>query len=278
MRNFLKRRRHNKRIYLRLSGYLLFLMLYQSAFGWSVVLHRPPPEQLAMEHLWRVDVRNQDDEPTCIRLKVEVREQNEGLIFQGVSNDMTIPGNSTKRITPRDITEVKETTYKPEYEEQIKKTGRVPAGSYRICIYVLKCEDNSLLAKDCIFHRVTLPCPPRLISPTDGDTIVESHPLFQWTPPIPLPAGLRVRYRLKICELYENQNPYEAINNIPHYENKQLTSTSFLYPVGAKAFEDGKSYCWQVQAVDEDGFPIGGNDGKSEIWSFTYTIATPKRK
>ncbi len=265
----LKRRRENKKVYLRIPGCLLFLILSQSSFGWSVMLHRPPPERLYVEDLWKADVKNQENEPVRVRLKVEVKEQNGGLIFQGVSNDITIPAKARKRITSKEITEVKETRYKPEYEEQIKKTGKFPAGSYRICMYVLRYRDNSLLAKDCIFHRVTLPCPPRLISPSSGDTIVKPRPLFQWTPPIPLLAGLRVRYRLKVCEIYEDQNPYEAINNIPHYENKNLISTSFQYPVGAKAFEDGKSYCWQVQAVDEDGFPIGGNDGKSEIRYFT---------
>jgi len=105
----------------------------------------------------------------------------------------------------------------------------------------------------------------------DESTIEEKYPLFQWTPPIPLPPMVRPVYYFRLCEMKPGQILQDAIDNPPHFEKKGISTTSLRYPASAKPLEPGKSYCWQVQATDrETGKPIGKNEGKSEIRTFIF--------
>ena len=122
----------------------------------------------------------------------------------------------------------------------------------------------------CDKQQVSHPSPQRLSTPGNGSTVSEKQPIFSWTPPTPLPSG-QITYSLRIVEILSNQTPSNAMqSNTPWFE-QDTTTTSFLYPAVARAFEPDKSYCWNVKAY------VNGNlITTSEIWTFFCTVPEEK--
>ncbi len=236
---------------------------------WTVILNSPPGYDLYLEDLWSLQIINNEQESYEVYLLGSVDEENRGLMFGGRSSNLIIsPGGRT--IFSGDIDDVHDQEFNSEFEQTIRRLGRFPAGNYLVCIEVIGLEARELLGRDCFNFSATWPSAPRLISPLDESTVIFNSPLFQWTEPIPIPTEDQVYYTFKICEIYHGQTPGDAIENLAHYEESEIILTSFQYPVGAREFEDEKQYAWQIQALDSDGYPIGENEGRSEIWTFEY--------
>jgi hypothetical protein len=238
---------------------------------WSARLSYPPSLSLKLENLWSVTVTNQATGPTDVTLRAELNEQNRGLVFRGTTNVLSIPPGG-KRVTKNDVTNLSDTYYEPGLEKKLKKTQIFPPGRYSFCVQVLEAQSGRMLAMDCVQnYQVTNPNPPRAISPKDSGVVIGGFPVFQWTSPTPLPEGAQVSYDFKLCEILPSQGRYDAIHNIPFYEQKGLARTSLPYPLSAKALEPGKAYCWQVAAKDALGEPFGENSGKSEVRLFVFS-------
>lgn len=238
----------------------------------NVKIHRPPPNQLKIEDLWWVDLTNSVRDPARaniynVYLYGEISRGNK-LIFRGSTNSFKLPPG-TKRVRARDIKSVHDTWYSPEYEEYLVRIGSVPAGDYNVCVSVKDSKTNKELARQCIKVSVELANAPRLISPKGDLKAKIKRPIFTWTRPSPVPANMKISYKVKIVEVFEGQTKEEAIrSNIPVYEQDGIKSTSLQYPIKAKALDMDKNYAWQVQAIDEVGMPFGERQGMSEIWQF----------
>jgi len=254
---------------------LIFLILNSPVFAqppdWNVILNVPPGYDLYLEDIWSLYIINSEVDPVDVYLYGTVDERERGMMFRGRSSPLIVPPGGTT-FYPNDIEDVFDAQYNPEFNRFIQRSGRFPAGDYEVCVEVKLLENDEILGRACYNFIATLPGAPRLVSPVDLSTVIENTPFFQWTAPIPLPTGALVSYRLKICEIRQDQTPFDAINSIAHFEEEIYLATSLLYPIGAQEFEIDKRYAWQVQAVDEDDYPIGDNDGKSEIWTFTYGL------
>jgi hypothetical protein len=236
----------------------------------QVRLHKPPPNQLKVEHLWWVDLDNPTQSSYTVYLYAEITDTQKGLIFKARSNSFKL-GPGKKRITPKDITDVSNVWYAANYKEYILRTGSVPQGTYTVCIYLMHEHTGNEMGKDCITVPVYLPGAPRLISPQTGSKLKQKHPHFSWTTPAPQPPNIQVRYKITVVEVLKGQTKEEAIGaNVPVYEKGGLTTLSFDYPAAARPLEKTKKYAWQIQAVDASGFPVGKNEGRSEIWEFEY--------
>jgi hypothetical protein len=73
-----------------------------------------------------------------------------------------------------------------------------------------------------------------------------------------------VTYRLRIAEIYGRQSPYDAIRSNPaFFENRNITSTIYQYPTGARAFEAGMRYAWKVDVYINNVLI-----SESETWEF----------
>ncbi|MCP4581775.1 MAG: hypothetical protein GY839_09155 [candidate division Zixibacteria bacterium] len=238
---------------------------------WNIILHAPTGYNLYLEDLWYLDIINNEIDPLEIYLYGAVDESERGMMFRGRSNPLIVPPGGTT-FYPNDIEDVYDTRYDPEFDRFIQRSGRFPAGDYEVCVEVRFIENDEVLGRACYNFVATLPAAPGLISPVDLSIVIENTPLFQWTAPIPLPPEAQVSYMVRICEIRQDQTPLDAINSIAHFEEEIYSATSLLYSVGAQEFEVDKQYAWQIQAVDEDGYPIGENNGKSEIWTFTYGL------
>jgi hypothetical protein len=251
---------------------LFFTVLNLSAQEFSLRIHPPPPNQLRTEDLWRVDVTNNSGAPRIVYFHAEITEARKDLMFRANSNEFESP-QGRRRITARDIKEIRDEYYREEDKQFILRTGTVPAGSYDACLYLIDASNDRELAQQCIHIEVRPAGPPRLISPRSGKGLEVSRPIFTWTKPAPLPAGERVFYKFKIVEVYKGQTKEEAMRSNPAwYEEDRITRTSFQYPLKAKDLDPKRNYAWQVQSFYEEGFPLGTNRGTSEIWEVNPRI------
>jgi hypothetical protein len=258
------------RIVLFLLFFVLLSLPAQAQF--SLQIKPPPPNQLQIEDLWQVNVVNNSGEERTVYLRGEIREARRGPLFRANSNEFQVP-TGTKRITARDIREVREEWYAEDSKEFIIRTGSVPAGSYDACLYLIDASTGRELAQQCIHVEVRPAAPPRLISPRTGRGLQIKSPVFTWTKPAPVPSGERVLYKFKIVEIYEGQTKEEAMrSNPPWYEEDRISRTSFQYPLRARKLDPDKKYAWQVQAFYEEGLPLGENRGMSEVWGLRPEI------
>jgi hypothetical protein len=245
-------------------------------------IHRPPPNQLAIADLWSVDITNNTRETHTVYLRGEITESRKGLLFRASSNELQLsPGRN--RITSRDIKTLRDEWYREEDKSFILRTSTVPAGNYTVCLYLMGTDvgQPQQLASQCIDVLVRPASPPRLISPKAGKGLEVKRPVFTWTKPAPLSTTEKVVYKFRIVEIYEGQTKEEAMRANPAwYEEDKINRTTFQYPLRARELDSKKRYAWQVQAFYEEGFPLGTNNGMSEIWEVSPEIlerVTPER-
>lgn len=116
--------------------------------------------------------------------------------------------------------------------------------------------------------------PPRLISPIDGKQFSEMEAQgifkFSWTPIIPSVQG--VTYEVNIYEIPSRSTATQAVNGIPLFTQTVTGITQLSIPANKLQLEKGKSYAWNVRALNNNRQAQGGastNYGRpSESWSF----------
>lgn len=111
----------------------------------------------------------------------------------------------------------------------------------------------------------------KLGSPANGTVIAAGEvPEFKWFP-LTTATGQET-YRIKVVVINGDQSPDVALRtNKPIFEKD---SPSFLQVLPLVKFATGKTYVWNVQALNRDGKPIGSNNGTSETFSFNVKEAS----
>ena len=248
-----------------------------------VKLQYPPPNQVNIEDVWKLQlITNTTENLYHVYLYGTVTNDDNGdLIWEGNSSVFNLTANYSGPIEPSDLDPVsgKFNSKYDKIKEIAIRTGTLPAGNYAFCITVINAdagEEGGELGKDCIQVSVAHPSPPELISPQDGAVIEEDYPIFTWMSPMPIPLGEMITYHLIIYELHDGQTKEEAMQSNPvWFEEKDITSTSFQYPVSARNFEMGGRYAWQIICFMD---PNLSNGLKSEVWSFEYKYETVQHK
>ncbi|HPR31164.1 MAG TPA: hypothetical protein PLK12_03670 [Prolixibacteraceae bacterium] len=232
----------------------------------------PPPNELNMETFNQsIIITNEGNDVVPVFLIVRVDEATDGQIVEGTTSVMEVaPGAmyaSEETIT------MFQATYHPAYESGFFRSGNAPSGNYTVCVQAFDATSEQELDRKCIRQEVALPHPPILVFPPNGETIKEDMPIFTWTPPVPTTASAEVMYKIVINETFDYQTPEEALTSSPvWFTENELYETTFVYPLAAREFEPNKQYVWAVQSLSPDGFPIGENNGWSEVYSF---LASP---
>ena len=205
-------------------------------------------------------------------LRYQVTNQAGAVVTTGRSDPQSIPPSAPTVYT--DLTEIAGSQeYDPALEDQVRRSGRMPEGDYTACIAVTDLS-GFVLAQACADFTIVYPDPPMLIAPASGDVVTSSAPIFQWTP-LQVPPDFTLQYVLQIAEVLPGQVPEAALSsNILHYENLDVGTTNFSYPIDALPLESGKTYAWRVVAMDQNGYAAAANGGSSEIWTFTYNDAS----
>jgi len=252
----------------------MFIILgpYLSGKAQQVIvnIHLPPVGYFTVEDIYHaVHLTNTGFEPCNLFLHATVRlGNNDKLIFDGeTSVFMAEPG--VVPVTPDRVESLRVIQSDPDYEGLLIQTGSIPAGIYIICVEVVLAGTEEILSKDCVEHEVSHPSMPQLLMPANEAVVSEPFPLFNWLPPMPLPVNQMVTYRIKVVEILDGQNPYEAIESNPAwFKDENIDIPQVIYPMDARELQPG-IYAWQVQSVDRNGLPVGMNDGKSEVFTFS---------
>ncbi|MCF6271135.1 MAG: hypothetical protein L3J41_15590 [Melioribacteraceae bacterium] len=205
-------------------------------------------------------------------LEYEITSSSVGTIVDGVSSKFKFLSANSRVFTLLDVLVWGNASVNQEVVSFVMQTGMLPEGDYVLCIKVIDINKN-LLTEACSNFDVVLPGPPQLIIPEDEAVVDINQPNFIWNP-VNVPPPMQPVYHLRLVELIKGQTKYRAIEaNYPHQEAEIIMSNSYLYPIDALPLEKGKTYVWQITAKDEDGKTISLNDGKSEIWEFSYGSA-----
>jgi len=182
--------------------------------------------------------------------------QPQNLDFQGLDRNAFIRGG---QLLPEGLWTISISAYSVARNLQVSNTGVVMAGLFK--------------------HK-----PPLLNFPFHesraGSALPQFLP-FQWTSrhyASPFAAG-SIRYRFKMIELIPgSRNPNEAMlaTAVPWFETF-TDQTSYIYGPADPPLVPGRSYAWQVQAIDVDGSEGFENEGYSQVYSFVFgeTCAAP---
>jgi hypothetical protein len=260
---------------LKCWGILVSLLLTSSAWaqvaGWNCVVNQPPPNQLNVENLWWVTITNREQAPVEVYLYLDLAKDAMGQVFHSKTNSFTVPPGG-KRVSSSDVTDLKDANYDSGLGTQAQMSKSFPPGMYTMCAEVHRAQDEVLLARGCREQRVSGAQPPRLLLPVNGARVENETPSFSWASPNPLPPSVRPSYRFRLCEVLPGMEPASAISGSPYYSADGLAATQLVYSLSAKSLTPDRTYCWQVQAVDERGTPVSANEGKSEVFAFAYKV------
>lgn len=203
-------------------------------------------------------------------LAVSVNSSRYGEVFNGESPPIIVNASDVQDIATPDLVAWNDINYNEALEQQIFQTGRIPEDDYELCVQLFSADTRELLDEQCQNFQIFIPEPPSLVMPGDNEIIDNPFLTFQCTPVIWHPGHPAI-VLIRIAPLQEGQTPEQAIEgNVPHFEGEMPGGTTLIYPPEGLPFEPGESYVWQVQAVDQNGTPIGENGGRSEIWQFIF--------
>ena len=134
-----------------------------------------------------------------------------------------------------------------------------------------------------VFAQERATRPPQPIMPATGTSFAEADikkPItFRWTPVIPKPQD-PVTYRLTVWQLVRGQTGPQAIKANQPIITKDvdnLTQAVITNIVDGPCKPPLKcDFVWNVQAVNREGKPIGGNNGRSETFAFKFAVTQPE--
>ncbi len=219
-------------------------------------------------------INNGTSDAQRVRVFLTIIHDTRGLIASANSRLFDFPPGSSSSLTTADMIEDESIEYDHSIRELAVRTGRLPEGKYRVCVRLESESGTLLLDNQCAEFTIVYPDPPYLVYPVDGDSVTSPFPMFQWTP-VQVPVGFQVHYDFEMAEVLEGQSAAQALAaNYRQYSNTNISGAGLLYPTDALPFQIGKKYAWQVQALDDQGYPPATNDGKSEIWTFVYAVDT----
>ncbi|MCD4834671.1 MAG: hypothetical protein K8R31_12795, partial [Bacteroidales bacterium] len=171
--------------------------------------------------------------------------------------------------------DVMSTSYSSNVMSALIMPNTIPEGFYEICISVYDQYGKNITSGEeyCTNFTVLIPEPPIIISPTDDYILSNPFPNFIWTPVTNYStSGNQIKYKLKICPVYEGQSPRTAIDRNPVLlEKTDILTSSYIYLPSNMPFDyfkDIERYVWMVQAFDVDGKPATKNQGRSELATF----------
>lgn len=111
-----------------------------------------------------------------------------------------------------------------------------------------------------------------LVFPFNFDTLTETSPMFKWLPLIPASAGGydKTEYLITVTEVLPGQIPEHSIIYNPAVFYETVANTYTPYPVYSKKLEPGKTYAWQVKALENKR-----DVAVSELWVFSVYKQKP---
>jgi len=155
---------------------------------------------------------------------------------------------------------------------QAYQSGALPEGNYTLVIEPILAQSGAPAGAPGVANFTVLyPQPPILIAPSDESLLAESMsvPVFSWSP-IMGPPGTSFEYEFLLVQLFDDQSVGDALVSNRAHAEATVNNNIFPYTPVNLPLEVGESYAWQITARDVNGQIPVKNDGKSEIYTFTY--------
>lgn len=267
--------------------FVAFGVWHKAVAQFSVTLNvdpNPTPEILE----WAINpqtvqltVTNLTSNTERYKIKAQLFKDNElvGETRTEASPLRIIEANSVEVYFAEDVVPEGATKLYGNIDKVVIKTGKIPAGTYRLCTKLVDESGQINLTTDyCQTFFVTSYQQPRLILPIDGNSVPYTGAVsslnFQWSPVLPQPR-FPVYYQIRVVPKMEGQTALYAFRyNTPIINETVPGTTNFIWPVNALEIEPDTDYVWGVISMDEDEKPIGENEGLSEIWGFRFVDNT----
>jgi hypothetical protein len=255
----------DKTLFFILTGLFVILFFPRIQAQVTITFMQPPPNQWKMAYMWNLTIINGTSLSQTIYLHGTLTEAKVGLIAESTSAKFSLPPNYSGFLNTSWLSPVHQDYVAGNYEDVVRKTSRLPDGTYIICVTVCSL-DGQELSKDCFEQTIANMSPPELAYPLNESIVQDLLPVFQWMPPMPAPMGEIVKYTLKMVEILDGQVAIESMEANPAFFIKEsIRSVSFQLPLSARPFVAGHSYAWQVEAFGRN-YEIG----KSQVWKFIY--------
>ncbi|WMN06019.1 fibronectin type III domain-containing protein [Marivirga arenosa] len=159
---------------------------------------------------------------------------------------------------------------------QLASTQKLPEGFYQFRIEVLDFQRGNRVSNvGTSMAWIVLNDPPLLNLPFEDKLRLQDPQQiqFQWTPRHTASpnSAFETEYKLRIWEIWpEGRNPNEVARTTQPLVEKTVMNTSYFYGLNDVMLIPGRSYAWQVQAVNLTGRDLFKNQGKSEVKAFQY--------
>ena len=239
-------------------------------------------------------IMNNTNEEKQIEIRFTVTGNN-GITLSSIENTgfdaYTIGPNEFRTLTGSDIFDIGSqyqlddiidnfnSNLSEEQVQQFVLQRLIPEGTYEICLtaydYVTHVQLSPAAPVGCTFFTVTHPGVPVIITPQEGEAVVENTPVFiSWNVPGYNGMG-SVVYGLKVIDL-ENfeQLPLQEVMDLPGVpvvvEELELMPTSHL--LDNFLLQTGHRYAIRVTSYDPSNNIDYETGQKSEIVTFTYGI------
>ncbi|MBN8588734.1 MAG: carboxypeptidase regulatory-like domain-containing protein [Rhodothermia bacterium] len=158
-------------------------------------------------------------------------------------------------------------SYTPDLDSKLS-SGQIMEGTHAVYMWVTE-GGGAPLAYDGRIYTVSSPSAPRLLYPTDGQTLAsKTTPDFRWAPVSASYPISSVFYRLRIVEVLTGQSAVVAMrSNAVYYEATTRNLTQHRYDLTQPELLPSRTYAWQVASVDAEGEPLSSTY-ESEVFSF----------
>jgi hypothetical protein len=159
---------------------------------------------------------------------------------------------------------------------QLASTQKLPEGFYQFKIEVLDYNRNNRVSNiGTSIAWLVLNDPPLLNLPFEEKLRIQDpqQVQFQWTPrhTSSPTSAFETEYIFKLWEIWpEGRNPNEVARTTQPLFETTIMTTSYFYGLNDAMLIPGRSYAWQVQAINLSGRDLFNNQGKSEVKSFQY--------
>nr|WP_319399902.1 glycohydrolase toxin TNT-related protein [uncultured Carboxylicivirga sp.] len=165
-------------------------------------------------------------------------------------------------------------------KRQYEVEGRLPEGVYQVKVEVWDYHHNINISQAIPGVAVMyLTRAPQLTLPFDNselDILNNLNIRFSWMGFVPNDPLSDIVYEFKLWEILpDGRSKYEVANSVAPIFTQQTSEAYLVYDMGMPPLQTGRSYAWQVQAVDLDNRARFQNDGYSDVFQFRYGASCP---
>jgi Fe-S cluster assembly iron-binding protein IscA len=159
---------------------------------------------------------------------------------------------------------------------QLASTQKLTEGFYQFKIEVLDYNRNNRVSNiGTSMAWLVLNDPPLLNLPFEEKLRLQDPQQiqFQWTPRHTSSpnSAFETEYIFRLWEMWpEGRDPNEVARTTRPLLETTIMTTSYFYGLNDAMLIPGRSYAWQVQAINLSGRDLFKNQGKSEVKSFQY--------